>query len=148
MAKESKYASAHNFGDRLDVRVWTRNSVSRVSGSGRNAMRESAQILSHRSQAWDMLRMSFPIMLSVVRSRRTVNCVKRQKKNCSSSDRSNHSFALSECTCRLQSKASQTFASRKFNTFIDLFVGKIDFGTFGNDQRKADPFRSRALAFQ
>jgi hypothetical protein len=40
-----------------------------------------------------------------------VTCVKRQKKNFCSPTYSNQSVARSECTCRLQTRASQTFAS-------------------------------------
>ncbi len=86
-------------------------------------MRLSAQIRSHKLQASDMVFVSFPMICCVVRSRKTVSCVKRQKENCCSLACSNQSLALSECTCRLHKSASQTFASRKFNVFIDSFVG-------------------------
>src|SRR5882762_8387599 len=73
----------------------------------------------------------------VVTSRRTVICVKRQKKNCSSADRSNHARAFSECTGRPQRSASQTFASRKFHVFINQFVGQIYLGAFRDDEGKS-----------
>ena len=111
-------------------------------------MRVSAQIRSHKLQASDMVLASFPMTWSVVRSLRTVTCVKRQKKNCSSPACSNQSRALSECTCRLHISASQTFASRKFNAFIDLFVGELYLWTFRNDERESHPLRSRTLALE
>src|ERR1700730_9902910 len=125
-----------------------RNSGSRPSGSGRNAMRVSAQTLSHNSQAWDMFLTSFSITVSVVRRRRTVSWVKRQKKNCFSLERSNHRSAFSKCTCRLHNNASQTFASRKFNAFIYSFVSQIYLWSFGDDQWEADSLCARALAIQ
>src|SRR5580698_17266 len=79
MAKERRYASAQTFGDLLESRDWARNSDSSLSGSARNAMRVSAQTLSHNSQAWDMLLVSLPITDSVVTRRRTVTWVNRQK---------------------------------------------------------------------
>ena len=41
--------------------------------------------------------------------------------------------------------ASQTLASRKFNVFINLFVGQIDFRSIGNDEGKLDSFGARTL---
>lgn len=35
-------------------------------------------------------------------------------------------------------QTSPTFASRKFNTFINLSVGQIDFRSERNNQRKMD----------
>src|SRR6202521_619723 len=109
-------------------------------------MRLSAQILSQRFHASDIFFVSLPMTSLVVTRRRTVICVKWQKKSCSSADRSNHSRACSECTCRLQSSASQTFASRKFNVFINIFVGQIYLGAFRDDEGKADSFETWALA--
>jgi hypothetical protein len=86
-------------------------------------MRLSAQIRSHKLQASDMGFVSFPMICSVVKSLRTVIYVKRQKKNCRSPTCSNQNLARSECMCRLHRSACQTFASRKFNVFIDPFVG-------------------------
>src|SRR5271154_130688 len=116
------------------------------SGSGRNAIRLSAHTRSHRLQASDMVFVSLPMIFSVVRSLKTVSWVKRQKKNCCSPVCSNQSRAVSECTCRLHKSASHTFASRKFNVFIDLFVGHIYLWAFGNDERKAHPLRTRTLS--
>src|ERR1700722_5791333 len=99
-------------------------------------MRLSAQARSHNFQASDMVLASFPIICSVVRRRRTVIWVTRQKKNCSSRDCSNQRVARSECTCRLQKRASQTFASRKFNVFIDLFIGHVDLWAWRDNQGK------------
>lgn len=95
-----------------------------------------------------MVLVSFPITFSVVKRRRTVSCVKRQKKNSSSPAFSNQSLAVSEWMCRLHIKANQTLASRKFNVFIDLFVGQLNLGTFGDDQGKLNPSRTRSLTFQ
>ena len=108
-------------------------------------MRLSAQTRSHKLQAPDMVLVSLPIILSVVRSLRTVSWVKRQKKNCCSPACLNHSLAVSECECRLHKSASQTLASRKFNVFIDLFVGQVYLGAFGNDKRESYSLRMRAL---
>src|ERR1700680_799698 len=94
-----------------------------------------------------MFLVSLAMISLVVTSRRTVICVKRRKKKCSSADRSNHSRARSECTCRPQSSASQTLASRKFNVFINLFVREIYLRTFRNDEREAHSFGTWALAF-
>ena len=73
--------------------------------------------------------------------------VKREKKNCSSLllllACSNQDLAFSECTCRLQISASHTFASRKFNVFIHLFVGEIDLGTVRDDERELHSFLAR-----
>jgi hypothetical protein len=90
---------------------------------------------------------SLAMISLVVTSRRTVIWVKRQKKNCSSADRSNHVRACSECTCRLQSSASQTFALRKFNVFTNMFVRQIYFWAFRDDEGKAYSSGTRALAF-
>jgi hypothetical protein len=111
-------------------------------------MRVSAQTRSHKLQASAMVLVSFPMICSVVSNLRTVTCVKRQKKNCSSSASSNQSLALSECMCRLQSRASHTFESRKFNMFIDLFVGQVDLGAVGGDQRELHSLGTWALALQ
>src|SRR5258708_34481560 len=97
-------------------------------------MRPSAQTRSHRLQASDMVLVSFPMIGAVVRSRKTVIWVKRQKKNCSWPACSNQCVALSECSCRFQKSASQTLASRKFNVFIDLFVAQGYLRAFGNDK--------------
>ncbi len=75
-------------------------------------------------------------------------CVKRQKRNCSSPARSNQSLAFSECACRLHMSASQTFASRKFNVFIYLFVRQAHFWAFGNDERESYPLGAWALPLQ
>src|SRR6202521_4150203 len=109
-------------------------------------MRLSAQILSQRFHASDIFFVSLPMTSLVVTRRRTVICVKWQKKSCSSADRSNHSRACSECTCRLQSSASQTFASRKFNVFINIFVSQIYLGALRGDEGKAHSFGTRVLA--
>ena len=39
-------------------------------------------------------------------------------------------------------------ASRKFNVFIDLFVGQLNLGTSGDNQGKLNSFRPGSLAFQ
>src|SRR5271165_2402606 len=101
-------------------------------------MRLSAQTRSHRAQASAMLLASFPIICSVVRSLRTVIWVKRQKKNRSWPACSNQSRAFSECICRPHRRASQTLASRKFNVFIDLFVGYAHLGALGNNKGEPD----------
>ena len=72
----------------------------------------------------------------------------RQKKNCSSLACSNQALAFSECKCRLHSRANHTFESRKFNVFIDLFVGEIHLWTVRDDQRELHPFRAWSLALQ
>src|SRR5437763_15790505 len=95
-----------------------------------------------------MILVSFLMTCSVVRRRSTVSWVKRQKKNCSSLTRSNHRRASSECTCRLQNRAIQTLASRKFNVFIDPFAGQVHLWPFGNNQRELHSFGSWALVFQ
>jgi hypothetical protein len=95
-----------------------------------------------------MVFVSFPMIFSVVRSLRTVICVKRQNKNCSSPAFSNQDVAVSECTCRLHKSASQTFASRKFNVFINLFAGQVYLWAFGNDEREPHPLGTRTLTLQ
>lgn len=111
-------------------------------------MRASAQIWSHNFQASDMVLVSVPMICSVVKSLRTVIWVKRQKKNCSAPACSNHDLARSECTWRLQASASHTLASRKFNVFIDLFVGQFDLRAIGDDERELHSVRTRALVLQ
>ena len=108
-------------------------------------MRGSAHTRSQRRQASDMDFVSFPRTDSAVSKRRTVSWVKRQKKNCSSPASTNQDRAFSECACRPQIKASHTFESGKFNVFIDLFVGEIDLGAAGNNQRKLHSPRAWAL---
>src|SRR5271166_4948223 len=149
-AKARRQASAQTLGERLANRERERNSFSRSSGSGRKAMRVSAQTRSQTLQAKDMDVVSLRMTASVVRSRRMVICVKRQKKNCSSllPVRSNQDLALSEWRCRLQISASHTLESGKFNVFIDLFVGQVDLGTSGDDQGERHSFRARALALE
>lgn len=120
--KANMYASAQTFGERLGIRERARNSFSISSGSGTKTTRSSAQIRSHRLQASAIDFVSTPMICPVVRSLRTVICVNRPKRNCSSPARSNHDRALSECICRLHRSASQTLASRKFNVFIDLLI--------------------------
>src|ERR1700727_187442 len=83
-----------------------------------------------------MLCTSRPITGSVVSRRSVVNWVNRQKKNCWSEDDSIHSRALLACMWRSHTSATQILASRKFNVFIDLFVGQVDFRAVRNDQRK------------
>jgi len=111
-------------------------------------MRVSAQIRSHKLQASDMVFVSAPMIGSVVRSLRTVIWVKRQKKNCSSPACWNQDWAFSECRCRLQINASHTFASRKFNVFIDLLVGQVNLGAAGDNQRELHSPKAWALALQ
>src|SRR5882762_6175995 len=89
---------------------------------------------------------SLPMISLVGTIRRTEICAKRQKKNCSSVDRSNHARAYSECTCRPQRSASQTFASRKFNVIINNFVGQIYLGAFRDDEGKSHSLGTWALA--
>src|SRR5207249_10526806 len=121
-ANATRYASAHTFGDELRSAENRRNSGSMASGSASSAIRSSAHTLSHRAHASDIVLTSFPITIGVVKSRRTVICVIRQKKNSSSLERSNHARAFSDWMWPLQKSASHTLASRKFNTFIDLVV--------------------------
>jgi len=102
------------FGERLGIRERARNSFSISSGSGTKITRSSAQIRSHRLQASTMDFVSTPMICLVVRSLRTVICVNRPKRNCSSPACSNQDLAVSECVCRLHRSASQTLASRKF----------------------------------
>ena len=111
-------------------------------------MRLSAQIRSHKPHASDMVFASVPMIFSVVSSLKTVSWVKRQKKNCSSLASSNQSLAFSECTWRFHRSASQTLASRKFNMFIDLFVGHIDLRALRNDKGKLHFLSTRPLTFQ
>src|SRR5579872_5562566 len=86
-----------------------------------------------------------PRIFSVVRSRRTVSWVKRQKINLCSAASSNQDRALSACTWRLQTSASQTFASRKFNVFIDLFVAQVYLRSLGHHEGKLHSPRAGAL---
>src|SRR5215470_470883 len=44
--------------------------------------------------------------------------------------------------CRSQISASQTLASRKFNVFIDLFVGDVHLPTSRTNERKLHALRS------
>jgi len=39
-------------------------------------------------------------------------------------------------------------ASRKFNAFIDLFVGEVDFRALGNDKWEAHSFRAWTAALE
>src|ERR1700689_2643254 len=146
--KANMYASAQTFGERLGIRQRARNSFSISSGSGTKTTRSSAQIRSHRLQASAIDFVSTPLICSVVRSLRTVTCVNRPKRNCSCPACSNQDLALSECTCRLHRRASQTLASRKFNVFIDLFVGHVYLWTLRNDERESYPLGTRPLALQ
>jgi len=91
---------------------------------------------------------SAPIIFSVVGWRRPVNWVKRQKINLCSPASSNQDRALSACTWRLQTSASQTFASRKFNVFIDLFVAQAHLGSLGHNEWKLHSPRAGALLLQ
>jgi hypothetical protein len=45
-------------------------------------------------------------------------------------------------------RASQTFASRKFNVFIDPFVGQVYLWAFENDEGEPHSFGTWALALQ
>src|SRR5215813_3173322 len=119
-----------------------------LAGSGKSDMRGSAHTRSQSAQASLMVLVSFPMIFSVVRSRRMVIWVKRQKKNSSWLAFSNQRLAVSECTCRLHRSANQTLASRIFNVFIDLFARQLNLGTFGSNQGKLDSFWPRSLAFQ
>src|SRR6516225_5602170 len=109
-------------------------------------MRLSAQTSSHSSHAWCIFFTSLPITAAVVSSLSTVICVIRQKRNFSSLERSNHSLALVEWMWRLQTSASQTLASRKFNMFIDVFVCQIDFWPLRQNKGKLDSPRTGTLA--
>jgi hypothetical protein len=95
-----------------------------------------------------MVLVSLPMIFSVVMSRSTVIWVKRQKKNSSCWAFSNQTLAVSEWTCRPHRSANQTLASRKFNVFIDLFVGQLNLWTLGDYQRKANSFRPGPLTFE
>src|SRR5579859_3537199 len=50
--------------------------------------------------------------------------------------------------CRLHKSASQTFASRKFNVFIDPLVGQVYFRALGNDEREPHSLWTWVLALQ
>lgn len=50
--------------------------------------------------------------------------------------------------CRLQSNASYTLASRKFNVFIDLFVRQIHFGSVRNKEGETNAPGAWPLPFQ
>src|SRR5262249_39664003 len=134
-AKAARYASAHAFGDAWRLRVRSVRPRSSPPASGRNPTRSSAHHSSYTSQAPAIVLTSLPMTASVVKSRRKPSCVKRQKRNCSSSVRSNHYRADSACAWRSHARASQTLTSRKFNEFIDPLAGELDLGSFGANER-------------
>jgi Type II CAAX prenyl endopeptidase Rce1-like len=82
------------------------------------------------------------------RSLRTVICVNRPKKNCSSSACSNHDLLSRNVYAGSTGAPAQTLASRKFNVFIDLLIRQVYLWCFGNNQGKFAPLWPRPLCPQ
>ena len=129
------------------LRNWY-DSVGEVALSSRPQVRLSGNLNAPRPhvQARDMDLVSAPIILSVVSSRRTVIWVKRQENELFLSGLRKPRRALAACTCRVQSSASQTLASRKFNVFMDPFVGQVHLGSLRYNERKLHSPRAWTLS--